>query len=161
MTVTASARGRANRRKGHDTERAVARYLRSVGFHGAERAVRTSYTVGERTVLDPLDIIGIPGTVWSIKNDASNQIEKWLDEAQRLGHHHGAELAILIVRRKGKAEPARWWAWISLRALAHAVTGFPQRQLSGSICLELGELVPMLHTAGYGTAATGELEAHA
>lgn len=160
MTVTTNAtRGRANRRKGHDTERAVARYLRSVGFPGAERAVRTSYRVDDRLVLDPLDITGIPGTVWSVKNDASNQITKWLDEAERLGHHHGAELAMLITRRRGKSAVGRWWAWVSLRALARALNGANvssiPHAMRGHVCMELGDLVPMLHAAGYGTP-TGE-----
>lgn len=150
MTVTESARGRANRRKGHDTERAVARYLRAVGFPGAERAVRTGYRVGDREVPDPLDITGIPGVVWSVKNDASNQIGKWLHEAETAQHHHGAELAILVVRRRGKAEPSRWWAWVSLPALVRAVLGTGWHDVSGYVCLELGDLVPMLHRAGYG-----------
>ncbi len=150
MTVTATARGKANRRKGHDTERSVAKYLRAVGFAGAERAVRTGYTVGDRTVPDPLDITGIPGTVWSVKNDARNEIPKWLNEAEIARDTHGAELAILVVRRRGKADVSRWWAWVSLPSLVRAVLGTGWHDVSGYVCLELGDLVPMLHRAGYG-----------
>lgn len=154
MTPTATARGRANRRKGADTERAVARYLRTQGFPDADRAVRTSYTSPDgRTTLDPLDIVGIPGVVISVKNDASQQITKWLEEAERIGNHHGADLALLVVRRTGKADVCRWWAWVSLRSLARALHG-PDLStvpaLSGHMCMELGELAPMLHRAIYG-----------
>lgn len=152
MTVTESARGRANRRKGHDTERSVARYLRSVGFAGAERAVRTGYRVGDREVPDPLDITGVPGVVWSVKNDASNQIAAWLNEAEIARNHHGAELAILVTRRRGKADVSRWWTWVSLPALVRAVLGTGWHDVNGYVCLEFGDLVPMLHRAGYGDA---------
>lgn len=154
MTVTATARGRANRRKGADTERAVARYLRTQGFPHAERAVRTSHTTPDgRTTLDPLDIVGIPGVVISVKNDASNQIAKWIDQAERIGNHHGVDLALLVVRRPGKADTCRWWVWVSLRSLARALHGPDVSSLpalSGHMCMELGELAPILHAAGYG-----------
>lgn len=105
--TTAAERGRANRRKGHDTERAVARYLQTVGFHGAQRAVRNTHP-------DPLDLTGIPGTVWSIKSTSTTpQIAKWLTEAEIARDLQGAELAILVVRRHGHAQPERWWAWIT------------------------------------------------
>lgn len=156
MTPTATARGRANRRKGADAERAVARYLRTQGFPHAERAVRTSYTTPDgRTTLDPLDIVGIPGVVISVKNDASQQITKWWDEAERIGNHHGATLSLLIVRQRGKADVSRWWVWVNLRTLARAlhspdVSSLPA--LSGRARMELGEFVPMLHRAVYGDA---------
>lgn len=154
MTTTPAERGRSNRRKGHDTERAVARYLRTQGFPHAERAVRTGYTAGGRTVADPLDLTGIPGTVWSIKNDASNQVAKWLDEAEVARNHVGAELALLVVRRRGKADVSRWWVWVSLHPLARALVGANvasvPRAMRARVCLELGDLVPMLHAAGYG-----------
>lgn len=152
MTVTATARGRANRNKGAWTERVVARYLRTQGFPHAKRAVHNGYRTPEQTAPDPLDIAGIPGVVISVKNDASNQITKWLDQAERIGNNHGADLALLVVRRSGKAEIGRWWVWVSLPALARSLTGnaIIGQPWNGHVCLELGELVPMLHAAGYG-----------
>jgi len=148
--MTPTERGRSNRRRGHDAERAVAKYLRAVGFPGAERAVRTGYRAGNRTVPDPGDITGIPGVVFSVKNDQSNQIVKWLHEIDITRDAHGAELAVLVVRRKGKGDVSRWWAWVPLPMLARAVTGTVVPGLTGFACLELGDLVPMLHRAGYG-----------
>lgn len=144
--TTHSQRGRANRRKGADAERFVARYLNKVGFGGAQRAVRN-------TQPDPLDLTGIPGTVWSIKNVSSTpQVGKWLAEAETARNQQGAELAILVIRRAGKAEPARWWAWVSYGALTRAVTGLPWPGPTALACFELGELVPLLRQAGYGDA---------
>lgn len=146
--VTASERGRANRRNGADAERDVARYLRTVGFPHAERAEKNGWRSRNHVSVDPGDTLGIPGTVWSIKRDASNRIAAWLSEVEALRAAHGAELGILVVRRAGKASPGRWWAWVSLPALGAAVTG--TSHLSGVACMELGDLVPNLHNAGYG-----------
>lgn len=139
-------RGRANRRKGHDTERAVARYLNTVGFGGAQRAVRNTHP-------DPLDLTGIPGTVWSIKSvSGTPMIDKWLTEAEVACNQQGADLAVLVIRRAGKAQPARWWAWVSYGALTRAVTDLPWPGPNALVCFELGELVPLLRQAGYGDA---------
>lgn len=153
MTTThadPSARGRANRRKGHDTERAVASYLRASGFPGAERAVRTGYRVGNRVVPDPGDIAGVPGMVFSVKADQRNDIPGWLHEIETTRHNHGAELAVLVVRRNRKGDVSRWWAWVSLPSLVRAVLGTGWHDLNGYVCMELADLVPMLHRAGYG-----------
>ena len=153
-TTTASARGKANRRKGTDTEQRVARYLRAEGFPHARRAVHNGWRTAEHTAPDPLDIAGIPGVVISVKNDASNQIGKWLDDAERIGNNHGAALSLLIVRQRGKADVSRWWVWVSLSALARVITGPDHsRHFGGHWCTELGEFVPMLHDAVNGNAA--------
>lgn len=157
-TRTPAERGRANRRKGADAERAVARYLRTVGFPHAERAEKNGWSTREHTSPDPGDILGTPGIVWSVKNDASNQISKWLDEAEQLRNHHRADLAILVTRRHGKAVPGRWWSWISLHELAHVLTGARVSRLPratrGHVCMELGDLVAMLRADGHGQRAS-------
>lgn len=150
MTVTASAQGRANRRNGLETERAVARYLRTVGFPQAERAEKNGWRTDEHVSADPGDLLGVPGIVWSVKNDVSNRITAWLSEVESLRATHEAALAVLVVRRKGKADVGRWWAWVSLPALGTAVVGPDGRRLHGTVCMEVGDLVPMLHAAGYG-----------
>jgi len=149
--MTASQRGRSNRRRGHDTERAVARYLRAVGFPHAERAEKNGWRTRDHVSRDPGDILGVPGIVWSVKNDARNEIPKWLNEAETVRHTHSADLAILVVRRPRKADVSRWWAWVSLPGLARLLLGASEaHDFTGHVCMELGDLVPMLHRAGYG-----------
>lgn len=154
-TQTASQRGKANRRKGISTEQAVARYLRAVGFPQARRAEHNGWRTAEHNATDPLDIVGIPDVVISVKNDAAMTTRKWLDEAEFAKNRDGAELALLVVRRAGKAEPARWTAFLTLASLTRLVAG--TRPVTGPVVpvsLELGELVPLLHAAGYGPAQT-------
>lgn len=152
-TKTASERGKANRRKGIKTERDVARYLRAVGFPDAHRAIHNGWRTPEHTAPDPLDTAGIPGMVISVKNDAAMTITKWLNEAEQVKNRVGAELALLITRRAGKAEPARWYVWLPLSSLTRlAADARPGASPTAVVCLELGELVPLLHAAGYGAA---------
>lgn len=150
--VDRAALGRANRRKGHDAERAVAKWLRANGFPHAERAVRTGYTGNDRTVADPGDVAGTPGIAWQIKDCAAEQINTWLveTEEQRCATH--ADYGILVQRRRGKADPGRWWAWIDSNALARLISGrggdpwvpkFPAR-------VELHDLTVLLRHCGYG-----------
>lgn len=151
-TKTASERGRSNRRRGQEAQRAVARYLRTVGFPGADSAPRVRYRRTDNgDQHDPFDITGIPGLVISVKNDASNAISKWLGEVELGCNNLGGDFALLVVRRKGKAQPAQWWAWYSLPALNRLLTGVGGRHtFSGTACMELAELVPNLRRAGYG-----------
>src|SRR6476469_3650305 len=101
-TVDRSRLGAANRRRGAEAERKVAVWLRENGFPGAERAVRTAYTAGGRTAVDPGDITGLPAIVVQVKDDASNAVEAWLAETeqQRLGAPGTvpAHLGLLVVR---------------------------------------------------------------
>lgn len=153
MVVSAKARGVANRRKGHDTERDVAKYLRNVGFPHCERAVRTGYTTADHSLADPLDLTGVPGVLWSVKGvraPSRGEIARWLGEAENARNVHGADLAVLVLRRHGVAEPSQWWAWVSLPSLARAVLGERHPEFAGYACVALGDLAAMLRRAGYG-----------
>lgn len=155
---TPSQRGSANRRKGASAELAVAKYLRTVGFPQAERAVRTGYRTATRTSADPGDLTGVPGLAVSIKDCAVEQLRPWLAELDVMVAGSGAGLGILIHKRRGHADPGRWWCWLRLRdALALAYTGATGRYMGPSgddpVRMELGHVVPLLRGAGYGDTA--------
>ncbi|MGW1675985.1 hypothetical protein [Saccharopolyspora sp. NPDC002376] len=153
--MNASERGKSNRRRGLDAERAVARYLRTVGFPGAERAVRTGFNAGGRTVADPGDITGIPGVVIQIKSVARENIAAWMEEVAEQSLNAESAIGILVQRRPGKADAGRWWAWVMVAELVDLTTGAPGEYMGASmhrpVRMELGHLVPLLRQAGYGT----------
>jgi hypothetical protein len=144
----ASRRAAANRRRGSTAELAVAKYLRTVGFPGAERAVRTGYRTPTHTSQDPGDIAGIPGLVISIKDAQVERLTSWLTEV-RLMTANGGELGLLIHKRRGHANPAAWWCWLLEADYAQLLGGTSDAQ--HPIRVQLGHLIPHLHTAGYGT----------
>jgi hypothetical protein len=160
---TPSQRGAANRRRGNLAELAVAKYLRTVGFPHAERAVRTGYRTPTRTSPDPGDIAGVPGLVVSVKDAKTEQLTSWLTEV-RVMTAAGGELGLLVHKRRGHADPARWWCWLALGDLMRITTDAHPCQIRAAardtttpVRMELGHVVPLLHAAGYGTPpATAE-----
>ncbi|MCP3799761.1 hypothetical protein NLX83_10875 [Allokutzneria sp. A3M-2-11 16] len=157
--VDRSRLGAANRRRGAEAERKVAGWLRDHGFPGAERAVRTGFTTGGRTVADPGDITGTPALVWQVKDQAREAVEAWLDETeqQRLGGPGTvpADLGLLVVRRRGKADVGRWWVWLPAAQLVALVADARTPAVSRPVRMELGDLVPLLRAAGYGEPLGG------
>ena len=138
--------GASNRRRGHDAERAVARYLRGTGFQHAERAVRTGFRTLDRVSQDPGDITGCPGIVWSVKDCAAERIGAWMVELTAMGDPDA--LHLLVQRRRGHADPGRWWCWMDLAAaslLLDGATFGPQL-----VRMELGDVVALLRLRGYG-----------
>lgn len=159
MTVarTPSQRGRANRNKGHQAERDLCRWLRVNGFPGAERAVRTGFRVGDRVSADPGDVTGTPGIVCSVKDCAVEQRSVWMAElaAMVAGDAPGA-VGLLVHKRRGHADPGRWWCWLVLGDLADLMTNgtwaLPSDEHELPVRMELGHVVPLLRGAGYGTS---------
>lgn len=152
-TRTASQLGSANRRRGHQAERDLARWLRSHGWPHAERAVRTGYRAANRTSADPGDITGCPGLVISVKDCAVERIDTWMTEMDAMSASP-RDLLLLVQRRRGHADPGRWWCWLRSRTLA-TILGAPSAGWSdslrlGALRMELGHVVPLLHAAGYG-----------
>lgn len=163
-TATASARGRANRNKGATAERDLVRWLRTNGWPGAERAVRTGYRTTTRTSADPGDVTGTPGLAWQVKNRADFEQDAVFDaclaetEAQRAAT--GADFGLLIQRRAGTPDPGRWWVWlrvVDLYRIIRKAPGADVRQRGAflgqpPLRMELAGLALLLRAAGYGSA---------
>lgn len=151
--------GAAERAKGVRAERAVAAWLRTHGWPQAERAVRTGYAATGRDSADPGDIIGTPGIVWQVTDRGDIDQDAVLSrrladtEAQRAGA--GADLGVLVVKRRGVADPGRWWAWHPAQLIT--VNGRRVRTVPARV--ELRHFAASAHDAGYGTPTTVE-EAH-
>jgi hypothetical protein len=145
--------GRANLAKSKISEQRVVGYLRARGWPGAERTVRTGYHAPGRQSRDRGDIDGTPGLVWQVKNCAVLHVETWLAETEDQRLAAGADYGVLVVKRPGHAHPARWNAYLPLRAwLALLGSGLavPGGQ-AAAVALELQHLLLVLHAAGYGT----------
>jgi hypothetical protein len=151
---SAAQRGRANRRRGHDSERALARWLRSNGFGQAERAVRTGFRTADRAAPDPGDITGTPGIVWSVKDCAAEQTTKWLAELEVMRAGAGALVGLLVHRRRGYADPGRWWCWTPLDVPVWLLTGYGgaagHAEARAPVRMELTDVVALLRATGYG-----------
>lgn len=141
-----TTRGAANRRKGHDAERALVTWLRANGWPHAERSVRTGFRSGDRELPDTGDVDGTPGIVWQVKNVAREDIAAWLTETEAQRTAARAHFGVLVQRRSGKADPGRWWAWMRLGDFSWPVYS----QVFAPMRLEVRHLASLLRDMGYG-----------
>lgn len=111
-----------NGRKGAETERMVARYLRENGFPLADRRLR------EGRADDQGDIDGVPFTTIQVKYWAENRLQKWVDDTLRQRAMAGTPLCLLVVRKQYRAV-AGWDAYMPssyfVASFEDAVTGTP------------------------------------
>jgi hypothetical protein len=146
-------------------ETAVVRFLGPNGFSGAERSALHG---GQ----DQGDITGTPGVAWEVKAGhvaevaADGSLATWLaqTEAERL--NRGADVAVLVLKRKGRgaARAGEWWAYLPGWAFvmlarlplpavdkAHPwqVWEFTYRS-APIVRITLAEVVTLLRRAGYG-----------
>ena len=110
--------GRKSLDVGKDTELRAARYLRSRGLAGVERAVRTGFRTTERSVADAGDLTGWPGVCIQVKslrpaNAAERQTRTWLAELESPRQQSGASIGLLIVRRWGTTDVGEWWCFLT------------------------------------------------
>ena len=90
-------------RKGRHAERAVADYLRTVGFPYAEPTRRSGFAD------DRGDIDGLPSVVIEVKNCKRFELATWMAETEAEVANAGATHGILVVKRRLHASPAGWY----------------------------------------------------
>lgn len=91
-------------RKGRRAELAVAEYLRTHGFDYAEPTRRSGWAD------DRGDIDGIPGVVIEVKDAKRHELGPWMTELETEIGNANAQTGILVVKRRGFADAAGWYA---------------------------------------------------
>lgn len=141
--VDASTRGRRNRVNGAFAEREVARWLRP-WWPDACRAVRSTYP-------DPGDIdCTSPGLWWSVKNVQQERMSAWLAE---MAEKKLNRIGLLVVRRRGCADPGRWWLWVTFHDFTELMGAAPPGAYAADdtapIRVELRHVMPLLVHSNY------------
>lgn len=144
-SVDASTRGRRNRANGANYERRLAAYLKR-WWPDACRGIRNTYP-------DPGDIAEIgPALFVSMKRVEQERINPWMAELEEKA---AGRLGLLIVRRKGHADPGEWWCWLRLGDLVHLagdVTSLHAEQDVSPVRMELRHVMPLLVHSNYAPA---------
>ena len=91
--------------KGSQAERDVVKWLKK-WFPYADRRLAGA-------TLDKGDVSGIPGVTIEIKNHATMKLAEWLGELQVEMENDGAWTGVVIHKKKGKSNPAEWYATMS------------------------------------------------
>jgi hypothetical protein len=153
---------------GKQTEQMVARYLRSRGLAGVERAVRTGFRTRDRTVADAGDLTGWPGVCVQVKslrpaNAAERAVRRWLVELEVQRAQSGASVGLLVVRRWGTTDVGEWWCFLHLATVlgmaAEATAGIePLSWLDAvPVRMELSDAVDLMQTWGWAPVPTLEV----
>ena len=164
--------GRASLNVGKETEQLVARYLRSRGLAGVERAVRTGFRTAQgRSVADSGDLTGWPGVCVQVKSlrekragrDPNGPMElavpTWLAELEQQRAASGSSVGLLVVRRWGGTNVGRWWCFLTaweLFGLMDGQNGTPAVLQAAAVRLELSDVVTMMQTWGWAPCPAAE-----
>jgi hypothetical protein len=134
-------------------ETGVTRYLAANGFPNAERRRL-------KGMLDQGDLITVPGVCVEVKSGEAAKaaslrlLGDWLGETERERVNAAADVAVLVVQRRG-CSPARaqyWralfpaWAWAQLHGVPAAAAAAPHAPIE----VTLETAVAQLRAAGYG-----------
>lgn len=117
---------------GTAAETAVVRAARCLGFPGADRLTLT----GNK---DRGDIGLCPGVILEVKGGEQARgasevdIDRWLNETNTERRHAHADIALLVVQRRGVGAPNahRWWAYWRLGWLEQLRAGEPRCRACG------------------------------
>ena len=94
--------GRANRRRGHQAERAVCQYLRT---HGWPDAMTTRAKLGHDGATAPGDISGVPACI-EVKDVAGSSWPTWI--AQARAEARPGQQWIVVRRKRGTPDVGKW-----------------------------------------------------
>lgn len=143
---------------GTPAESAVVRYLQAHGFPHAERRALTG-------AQDKGDIAGCIGICWEVKagnaaaKASDGQVEKWLEETETERVNAGADIGVLVMKRKGVSgtRAGEWWAVMDGGVFADLVyepepgaTPFT-RTIDRPVRAHLSTVVELLRDCGYGS----------
>ena len=145
-----------SKRRGTSAEVAVLKYVRGNGFPWAERLALSGNA-------DCGDISLLPGrlVVLEVKAHASAatgqpgdaQLADWMSQTSTERVNAGADHGVLVVKRKGTTDPGRWFAYVTAGQFATLLGADLQLpNPHAPLCLPLASLLPVLRSAGYGTA---------
>ena len=135
-------------------ESAVVRYLRTVGFAGAERrALAGAYDLGDITGVGPLVIEVKAGA--AAANASPGQIVKWMAETLTETQNASADFGVLVTKRAGvgAARAGEWWAYLRADDFVVLSSGRGGRRQAFPVRMTLADAVAVLRSAGYGDEA--------
>lgn len=93
----------SSKQKGTRAEVAVVDYLRLLGFDVYRTPAGANKDIG--------DIVGIPGVTIQVKDQQQHKLGMWMRQLAEQMANSNASFGILVVKCKGKSNPAEWF-WI-------------------------------------------------
>lgn len=144
-------------RIGRQTENGASGFLTASGAwpHAEPRVLHGANDQG--------DITGTPGVCWQVKGGEQAHtatdldIEKWMADLHKQVANAGADVGVLVVKRKGygNQRAGDWWAYMNQATVvalcAPEADGLPDWLGAVPLRMHLRDAVDLLRWAGYGT----------
>ena len=141
--------GASNRRRGHDAERAVVRYLKEQGFVDA---CTTRAKLGHDGATAPGDVDFHPLICLEVKDVAASAWPTWCRQA--LAEAPAGTVPVVVRRERGLTDAGRWLCRIDCEALAEAMGMTPDAYIDDVYVIDgrewwscLFAMVPMMVAA--------------
>lgn len=132
-------------------ETAVVRYAQANGFGGAERlALHGTLDEGDATLCPGVGVEVKSGHAAETASDA--KIAAWLAEAEAERRNRGADVMLLVLKRKGKgaANAGQWWAFLPGAAFVRLATNGDIDIELPAVRITLAEALTLLRRSFYG-----------
>jgi len=97
--------GRASQRKGYQFMRNITDYLNAYGHPHA--TIRSKGQSGS-------DILETPGICWELKAVQKTSLGLWVDQATQDANREGADVAVVVHKRRGTTDPSQQFATCTL-----------------------------------------------
>lgn len=145
--------------KGTRNETVFVRWARDHGFPWADRIPRSGARDRGDVALAPGVIVEVKA--WDLSNvvPTAGQLDDWMRQTDVERRNAGADVAILVVKRKGTQDAGRWFAYLRAGTFVDVViSGARARSYVSShfdpdapICMSVASLATLLRAGGYGT----------
>lgn len=139
----------ANKPKATGTaaETATLRYVQANGYPWAQRlTLNGNHDRGDIALVPgPAAILEIKAhKTASTGQPGPAMLTQWLQQTETERANSGADIALLVVKRKGTTDPAQWFTYMRLSDITGRGNGRP-------VCLALADALWLLRKDGYGT----------
>ena len=142
-----------SKRRGTAAETACVRWFRANGFPHADRQPLR----GNRDAGDLALTAGVVAEVKAVSKGGTGQppaqlLGSWMAQAEAERVNANAEHCLLIVKRAGTTDVAKWWCYLTVRdmGLLLAEVDLHLAVWSGPVCMSVQTATQLLRVAGYG-----------
>lgn len=145
------------RQKGTAAETAIVRWARVNGYPHADRQPLRGKDQGDIT-LCPGVIVEAKSYRLPTGNPTPGQLTEWMRQTEVERENARADIGVLIVKRPGTTDVARWFAYVTAWTLADVMglSGAPIAHgmglpaIAAPVCLTVADLTTLLRAAGWG-----------
>lgn len=147
--------------KGTAAETACVRWFRAHGFPHTDRQPLR----GNRDAGDLALTAGLVAEIKAVSKGGTGQppaqlLGSWMAQAEAERVNANAEYCLLIVKRAGTTDVARWWCYVTVHSMSLLLTEVDLHPVAAGdpVCMSVHTATRLLRAAGYGAPLDEETD---